>query len=159
MKKLFLLLFILCFQIIPVKAQYVTIPDANFVTKLTQLFPSCMNGNQMDTTCAAILNTTILYIESSNISDLTGIGYFKNLLEMNCGNNQLTSLPDLPDSLEYLSCSDNSQLISLPPFPPNLKYILVFGCAITNLPALPDFLELLFVRIIKYPTFQCCQMH
>jgi uncharacterized repeat protein (TIGR01451 family) len=146
MKKLFLLLFILFLHFIPSQAQYVTIPDANFVTKLTQLFPSCMNGNQMDTTCAAILNTTILYIESSNISDLTGIGYFKNLLEMNCGNNQLTSLPDLPDSLEYLSCSDNSQLISLPPFPPNLKYILVFGCAITNLPALPDSLELLFCQ-------------
>jgi len=56
MKRLILLFFVLVLKFAPAKAQWVTIPDANFVTKLTQLFPSCMNGNQMDTTCAGIVN-------------------------------------------------------------------------------------------------------
>jgi hypothetical protein len=37
------------------KAQFVTIPDGNFVTWLNTNYPSCMNGNQMDTTCAQII--------------------------------------------------------------------------------------------------------
>jgi len=44
-KKVFLLLFVLSLQFAPAKAQFVTIPDVNFVTFLTQNYPSCMIGN------------------------------------------------------------------------------------------------------------------
>ena len=43
---------------------------------------------------------------------------YKGLKYLSCNNNQLTSLPNLPD-LVYLNCSRN-QLTSLPDFP-NLK--------------------------------------
>jgi hypothetical protein len=72
MKNLYFLLLVgVVFFSKPTQAQWVTIPDTNFVTKLTQLFPSCMNGNQMDTTCSQILNATSLNVSSSSISDLT----------------------------------------------------------------------------------------
>jgi hypothetical protein len=56
MKKLILLFLVLVLKLAPAKAQWVTIPDSNFVTKLTQLYPSCMNGNLKDTAFSAILN-------------------------------------------------------------------------------------------------------
>jgi len=117
MKKLLLSIFILfCLQFAPAKAQWVTIPDANFATKLQQLFPSCMNGNQMDTTCSQIVNATSLNINNSNISDLTGIEYFNNLNLFSCSNNQLTSFSGIPNTLDSLISWDNpiTNIIELP---------------------------------------------
>jgi uncharacterized repeat protein (TIGR01451 family) len=119
MKKLFLLLFILCFQFIPVKAQYVTIPDANFVTWLTQQYPSCMNGNQMDTTCTQITSDNSVNVSYYSISDLTGIQYFDNLQILNCSHNQLIYLSALPSLLIDFNCSYN-QLSSLPQLPDSM---------------------------------------
>ena len=39
------------------KAQFVTIPDANFVAYLQANYPSCMSGSLMDTTCTSITST------------------------------------------------------------------------------------------------------
>ena len=100
MKKLLLSFLILfCLQLAPANAQWVTIPDPNFVTFLQQNYSSCMNGNQMNTTCSQIVNSTQLMLNSSNISDLTGIEYFVNLTYLSCAVNLLTSLPSLPNSL------------------------------------------------------------
>ena len=61
----------------------VTIPDPNFVTWLNNYgFASCMNGNMMDTTCSAVVNANYLYCANENISDLTGIQYFDNLIHL-----------------------------------------------------------------------------
>ena len=79
MKNKLILLLLLLLSSSMSRAQFVTIPDANFVSKLTNLFPNCMNGNQMDTTCASIVNSSVLNIGYSSISDLTGIEYFDNL--------------------------------------------------------------------------------
>ena len=81
MKKLILLLFIFCLQLAPAKAQWVTIPDANFVNTLQQFIPSCMNGNQMDTICAQNVISldpfsSTLNCSSQNILDLTGSSIF-----------------------------------------------------------------------------------
>jgi Leucine-rich repeat (LRR) protein len=116
MKKYILLLFIFCLQLAPTKAQWVTIPDANFATKLQLLFPSCMSGNQMDTTCAGIVNATSLMVGYLNITNLSGVQYFDNLTNLSCYNNQITSLPPLPHNLIDLWCYDN-QLNSLPNLP------------------------------------------
>ena len=108
MKKLllsFLLLF--CLQFAPAKAQWVTSPDTNFVNKLTQFYPSCMNGNQMDTTCTQIVNATLLNVSNSNIFDLSGVKYFDNLLQLACSNNQLTTIPELPNYLQTLNAGSN----------------------------------------------------
>jgi len=143
MKKLILLFLVLILKFAPAKAQWVTIPDANFVIKLTQLFPSCMNGNQMDTTCSQIVISETVDIQSSNISNLFGIQYFDNLTILDCSYNQLTSLPTLPNSLMQLSCYSN-QLTILPAMPNSL---ISLGCGanpLASLPTLPNSLMQLY---------------
>ena len=126
-------------------AQYVTIPDANFAQYLTTNFPSCMNNGKLDTVCSATLKVPYINIESSGITDLTGIQYFKNLDSLNCGDNSLTNLSPLPNSLIFLQCYNNTQIKSLPEvLPPFLVY---FGCAynvFTSMPVLPTSLKYLF---------------
>jgi uncharacterized repeat protein (TIGR01451 family) len=137
MKKLILLFLVLFLKFAPTKAQWVTIPDPNFVTKLTQLFPSCMNGNQMDTTCAAVVNATSLFVPGSNISNLSGIEYFNNLSTLNCSDNQLASLPSLPNSLTTLDCAFN-QLLSLPSLPNSITTLWCYANQLSSLPSLPN---------------------
>ena len=128
------------------KAQnYVTIPDANFVAYLQTNFPTCMNGNQMDTTCAGIKNATDVYVQQLSISNLYGIQYFSMLKILNCGNNSyggisqnwLTALPTLPNSIQELYCSYN-QLTSLPTLPISLQNLMCSNNQLTNLPTLPN---------------------
>src|SRR5687767_13938399 len=109
-----LLLFILLCNVCLLKAQYVTIPNANFVTWLQTHYPSCMVGNQMDTTCSAIVNETgIIIAGAGTVSDLSGVEYFDNLDSLTCTNSFVAVIPRLPGSLEYFSCNNNS-LTSLP---------------------------------------------
>ncbi|MDO9185394.1 MAG: T9SS type A sorting domain-containing protein [Bacteroidia bacterium] len=125
------------------KAQnYVTIPDTNFVAYLQTNFPTCMNGNLMDTTCAAIQNNTSVSVNGMNISDLTGIQYFTSLTILYCNTNQLTSLPPLPDSLQAFYCGSN-QLSSLPALPSSLIYLHCAYSQLTSLPSLPSSLQYL----------------
>ena len=138
MKKLLLSFFILfCLQYRTANAQWVTIPDANFVAKLTQLYPSCMNGNQMDTTCSAIVNATFINLYYLNISNLSGIEYFDNLTLLNCFNGTVTTIPELPNSLEHFNCRNNS-LSSLPALPSTLKILYCDHNQLTGLPNLPN---------------------
>ncbi len=137
MKKFLLFAFILfCLQFLPAKAQWVTIPDANFATKLQQLYPTCMNGNQMDTTCSDIVNATSLMVGYLNITNLSGVEYFDNLTNLSCYNNQLTSLPSLPHNLIDLWCYDN-QLSNLPNLPVSITNIQCYNNQLTSLPNLP----------------------
>src|SRR5437016_2321193 len=115
MKKIFVTLFVV-FSFSFCRAQWVTIPDTNFVKYLKVSFPACMNGNQMDTTCSAIVNDTLIICTFDSIADLTGIQYFDNLKKLDCSFNQLTTLPKLPPSLTILFCSGNS-LNSIPSLP------------------------------------------
>jgi uncharacterized repeat protein (TIGR01451 family) len=141
MKKILLSFLILfCLQLAPANAQWVTIPDAGFATKLQQLFPSCMNGNQMDTTCSLILNTTQLTVNNSNIYNLDGVQYFTNLIELNCDFNYLSSLPTLPSLLQIIRCSNN-QLTSLPTLPISLIRLQCWNNQLNSLPALTNTLE------------------
>ena len=141
--KRYLLAFFIVVGSLGLKAQWVSIPDANFATYLQATFPSCMNGSLMDTTCPAIVNATGVFCLSRNISNLTGIQYFDNLDTLHCqvnkitilpalantirvlycSDNLLTGLPSLPNSLTYLVCGDNSQLSSLPALPSGLTYL------------------------------------
>lgn len=119
------------------KAQYITIPDANFVTYLQTNFPSCMNGNQMDTTCANIQNTTVVDVQWLSINDLTGIKYFINLQELYCNSNYLTSLPTLPNSLQIINCGNN-QLASIQNLPNSLTSLFCSFNQITNIQSFPN---------------------
>jgi len=145
MKKIILvaLLFLLCISVThKTSAQYVTIPDANFVAYLQTNFGSCMSGSQLDTTCAAVLNATSLNVSSLSIANLTGAQYFKGLDTLICSSNSLTSLPALPGSITYLDCSYN-QLSSMPSLPASLIYLNCLFNQLTSLPTLPATLRVL----------------
>lgn len=119
------------------KAQYVTIPDVNFVTWLQANASSSMNGNQMDTTNAVIRSMTSIVVSNLSISDLTGIQYFASLGSLDCSGNLLTKLPALPNSLVYLICNTN-QIDSLPPLPNSLQQLNCSYNLIKKLPNLPN---------------------
>jgi uncharacterized repeat protein (TIGR01451 family) len=141
----FLVLFIgIQLSFFQIKAQWVTIPDTNFVNSLTQLFPSCMSGNQLNTACNLVVNCTAMNLQGANISDLTGIEHFVNLTDLWCNYNYLTSLPALPNTLQYLECYGN-QLISIAPLPNSLQHLDCNTNSLTNLPTLPN--SLLYLNI------------
>ncbi len=155
MRKIFTL-FILLLCLKNSKAQYVTIPNANFVAWLQANVPAAMSGNQMDTTKLAVTTRTNINVCNAGINDLSGVQYFDSLqylncsfnqlssipilanrlLELNCIQNLLNSLPVLPTSLKSLSCQANS-LISLPILPLGLNYLDCAGTQLTSLPTLP----------------------
>ena len=54
-----------------------------------------------------------------------------------CSYNQLTTLPELPTNLTYLTCEFN-QLRTLPKLPPSLTKLSCSYSQLTNLPELPD---------------------
>lgn len=143
-RKRILLSLLFCFCLNISKAQYVTIPDSNFVNYLNTFgYGSCLIGNQLDTTCSLILTPTTLNMQSQNIMDLTGIKYFKNLESLYCEDNLLSTLPEFSSKMKFIDCSDNNLTVisSLP------DSLIEFNCnsnQLTNLPTLPANLELLY---------------
>ena len=137
MKKLTLLFLVIVLKFAPAKAQWVTIPDANFVSWLTNNYPSCMAGNQMDTTCNEIVDEDFLVIWNEGISDLSGIQYFDNLTILNVNFGQISNIPSLPNSLIELDISENL-ITSLPILPSGLSILKCYLNQLTNLPELPN---------------------
>jgi uncharacterized repeat protein (TIGR01451 family) len=160
MKKLILLFLVLVLKFVPAKAQWVFIGDPNFVDYLTTYYPSCMNGNLMDTTCSGIVNQTSISINYGPYHNLNGLQYFdnltnlyltyndqltslpnlrrlNNLLTFNCSHNNLSSLSGLPNSLTTLICSYNG-FTSLPVLPANLTTLDCRNNNLYSLPALPN---------------------
>lgn len=139
-RKRILLALLFCFCSYFSKAQYVTIPDPNFVSWLkSNGYLSCFVGNQLDTTCNAVINAKSIWCFGSNISDLTGIIYFDSLDTLLCNNNLLTVLPELPDSISALNCSNN-QLTTIISLPDTLKYLRINSNP--NLKCLPSILRI-----------------
>ena len=137
----FIILFIFIFN--NSNAQYVTIPDANFVSWLNNNgFSNCMSGNQLDTTCNDVLNESFIDCSGGNINDLTGICFFKNLLSLSCHDNHISILPPLPSSLVFLDCSVN-QLTDMPELPVSIIALYCDLNQLTSLPALPPLLTVL----------------
>ncbi len=130
------LLVIFCCLFTTTRAQYVTIPDTAFVSWLQQNYPTCMNGNQMDTTCAGIARAFLVNVGSKNISNLYGVQFFDSLTYLDCSRNLLSSLPPLPSKLKQLIAFENT-LTTLPPIPDSLATLRVNNNRLTNLPALP----------------------
>ncbi|MFK8037532.1 MAG: T9SS type A sorting domain-containing protein [Crocinitomicaceae bacterium] len=137
MKNLYLvLLFVL--STISLQAQFVTITDTAFVTFLHNNYPACMNGNQMDTTCSGITNTTLVNCSDKGILDLEGLQYFDNLFLVNASSNDLTNLPALTQpSLVNITVNYNN-LTTIPALPPNLLVLNIRrNPNLSSIPVLP----------------------
>ena len=86
---------------------------------------------------------TILDISYRDIKSLPDLTRFKNLKILHCSNNQLTSLPSLPQNLKILYCFNN-QLTSLLTLPQQLKILDCSGNQLTLLPTLMQNLNILY---------------
>jgi len=121
------------------------IPDINFRKKLRELFPNAFENELLDINNNEIINCVKLNLYRYKIRDLTGIEWFVNLKKLDCYLNNLTSLPNLPNTLEELYCYNNS-LTSLPNLPKTLKELWCSNNQLTSLPILPDTLKYLVSR-------------
>jgi len=97
------------------------------------------NGNEIKFTTSN--NGATLYCNNNQLTSLPELP--ASLETLYCNNNQLTSLPELPASLEWLSCNNN-QLTSLPELPASLEWLSCNNNQLTSLPELPASLEWLY---------------
>ena len=150
MKRVLITGILLCSLFYGSKAQYVTIPDATFVTWLQNNgFAGCMNGNQLDTTCQAVLNATAFNITTGNlnIASLQGVYYFKHLDTLIISQSKIDSLNDLPLSLKYLDCSAGRLLSHISYIPDSLTYLWIWANKLTSLPTLPASLQ--YINVVE----------
>jgi len=94
-------------------SDYITIPDTNFEQALIDLGIDIGNdGIDGKVLISRISNITSLNISNKNISNLTGIEFFRNLMYLYCDQNQLENL-DLSKNtaLNYLDCNSNQLTI------------------------------------------------
>lgn len=138
---------LLCFSAVFCRAQFVQIPDSNFVKWLNNNgYGACVTSNQLDTTCPLLQTVDSISCNMKQISSLEGVQYFKNLKYLNCNDNFLQQLPPLPATLRNLLCRNND-LISLPFLPNGLDKLYCHNNLLTWLPPLPDSLQLLSCRM------------
>jgi len=110
MKKIitFLLLVIIIGTTSWVNAQNVYIPDPMFKTILLGNTQINTNGDNEIQLSEAQAYTGAIYCYNTGITDLTGIEAFPNIIMLNCGNNQLTSLDVTNNTaLKRLHCGIN----------------------------------------------------
>ncbi len=120
------------------KAQpYVIIPDAVFRSYIDSIVPGAIVGNNLNTTHPGLYNVTSIDVSYRGIYDLTGVEYFPNLYTLLCGNNYLTNLPPLANSIDYLGC-DNNQLSYISQLPASLGVLHCENNQLGSLPALPS---------------------
>ncbi len=161
MKKLLLTMLILVSLCLTASAQVVlnatNFPDANFRAALASLLSI---GEGETITEEKIASTKTINVSSKNISNLTGIGYFTALEELQCQHNKLKSI-DLSNliELQLLSAWDN-QLDAIDVS--MLPYLFYLDVEMNNLTTLnltnnPE-LAYLFVSVNKLKTLDTSAM-
>lgn len=106
-------------------------PDANFRSYVLASFDS--NGDEkLDD--EEIANVKYIYAPAKTISSLKGIEYFTELLELNCDNNQLTSLDVSKNTkLVKLICSKNALTSLNTSHNPMLNKLDIYSNKITSI--------------------------
>jgi Leucine-rich repeat (LRR) protein len=117
-----------------------SIPDLNFADAIRSVCPTCIDVCNNLLEPAAVLKS--LNVSYKNIANLTGIEGFSSLQSLYCQNNQLISLPPLPNSLQFLNCQLN-QLTGLPELPHNLTSLYCNNNFLTSFSTLPPNLQIL----------------
>jgi Leucine-rich repeat (LRR) protein len=119
---------------------WVKIPDANLVLALQDIVPAAIIGDQLNTESPVVTGTFSLDVGGHGITNLYGIQFFTSLTYLECKNNGLASLPELPATLLELYCNSN-QLTSLPKLPTSLEVLDCSSNELTSLPVLPSSLK------------------
>ena len=83
-----------------VRAQFVYIPDSAFRSFLiSDGFAPAFNGDSLDTTSVMVTTAIQISCAGQRIHSLEGIQYFDQLTDLNCNVNYLSTLPQLPATL------------------------------------------------------------
>lgn len=117
------LLIIVCFFTIRFSAQTITIPDTNFKAKLLQAdttnsialnsFNQSMKidvNNDGEIQVSEAQTVFSLFVDNSEIADMTGINYFSNLGYLVCSYNNFSTLDLSETKVAVLHCGYNSSL-------------------------------------------------
>ena len=86
-----------------------------------------------------------------NFDDITSLNNFHHITYIDCSNNRLLVLPQLPNSLQILYCSYN-QLTILPQLPNSLQTLNCTNNQLTTLPQLPNSLQYLYCEYNQLTT-------
>ena len=97
--------------------------------------------NRLELALIDAARTGVLSINNMNLTSLPTLP--STLTWLSCSGNKLTSLPTLPSTLTELYCSDN-QLTSLPTLPSTLTTLYCSNNKLTSLPTLPSSLTHLY---------------
>ncbi len=76
-------------------------------------------------------------IKFKSFDEIVDEDFYNEIIKLYCHGNNLTSLPELPNSLTNLWCYDNN-LTSLAKLPNSLITLSCFGNKLTSLPELPN---------------------
>ena len=121
------LLILLSFLPLIVFSQNTYVPDDNFEQSLIDLGYDTDSILNDSVPTSQISNIAYLDIHNDSISDLTGIEDFTALVDLLCGENQLTSLDlSFNTSLDWLDCQSN-QLTSINLNSNNLNFKILFA--------------------------------
>ena len=79
---------------------------------------------------------TELYLSNKGLTELPDLSHYTNLKTLDCSDNQITNLDNLPLSLIYLDCGCN-KITHLDNFPLSLTRLVCGNNEITHLDNLP----------------------
>ena len=144
------------------------------------LFLNYLSDNYSNLVVDGVINSaeasliTELNVDGLGINNIDGIAYFTNLKSLSCNNNNLTSIPELPNQLETLNLRSNNisninplpqslldvdlrnnSLITVPEFPNQIETLKLCFNNFTSIPNLPDSLRVLYFaynNLVSLPT-------
>ncbi|MDV7187890.1 T9SS type A sorting domain-containing protein [Lutibacter sp. TH_r2] len=161
MKKLLPKLFLfLSIAFTNVKAQNVSIPDANFKAYLVADTSINTNGDAEISVSEAQSFTGSILASSLSISDLTGIEAFINITRIDCYSNNLTQLDVSANlALTRLHCADNNITEIDISNNSNIAEILVYGNDLTKLNvANGNNSNFIYMKSYNNPNLPCIQI-
>ena len=146
--------------------------DLLFLNYLSDNYPNMVVNGVINSEEASLI--TDLNLDGLGLNNIDGIEHFTNLESLSCKNNNLTSIPDLPNQLETLNLRSNNissinplpeslldvdlrnnSLITVPEFPNQIETLKLCFNNFSNIPNLPDSLRVLYFaynNLVGLPT-------
>ena len=146
--------------------------DLVLLNYLSVNYPNLVVNGIINSTEAILI--TDLNLDGLGLNNIDGIEHFTNLESLSCKNNNLTSIPDLPNQLEILNLRfnnishinplpqsvldvdlRNNSLVHVPEFPNQVEILKLCFNNFSNIPNLPDSLRVLYFaynNLVGLPT-------
>ena len=116
------------------------VADLLFFNYLSNNYPNMVVDGVINNEEASLI--TDLNLDGLGLNNIDGIEHFTNLESLSCKNNNLTSIPDLPNQLETLNLRSNN-ISNINPLPESLLYVDLRNNSLFSVPEFPDQIETL----------------